>query len=89
MQKPISQSLIFAATKVMEMLETILISVLIVASCVALLAIGILIKGKFPNIHVGGNKAMRERGIGCVQSQDYEARRTKTWNVSETNKNSN
>lgn len=70
------------------MLETILISVLIVAICVALLAINILIKknGRFPNTHVSGNKAMRERGIGCVQSQDREARKAKVWSVSETSK---
>ena len=35
----------------------------------------LLVKGgKFPNTHVGGNRDMRERGIGCVQSQDWEAR---------------
>lgn len=73
------------------MLETILISVLIVAICTALLAIGMLLKknGKFPNTHVGGNKAMRERGIGCVQSQDREARKEKQWEVSETSKGKN
>lgn len=61
------------------MFETILITVLIVAICIALLAIGILIKknGKFPNTHVSGNKAMRKKGIGCVQSQDREARMKK------------
>lgn len=30
--------------------------------------------GKFPNTHVSGNKAMRDRGIHCVQSQDFEMR---------------
>lgn len=30
--------------------------------------------GKFPNIHIGGNKAMRDRGITCATSQDREAR---------------
>lgn len=59
------------------MIETLVITVLIVAICIALLAIKILSKkdGKFPNTHVSGNKAMRQRGIGCVQSQDREARR--------------
>ncbi len=85
MRITILQTLIFARTKVIEMLETILISVLIVAICIALLAIKILFKknGKFPNTHVSGNKAMRERGIGCVQSQDREARNKKEWAVSE------
>ena len=29
--------------------------------------------GKFPNTHIGGSKAMKERGIGCATSQDREA----------------
>jgi hypothetical protein len=29
--------------------------------------------GRFPNTHVGGSKAMRERGISCVSSQDRQA----------------
>lgn len=56
------------------MLDTLLITVLIVAVCVALLCVGIFIKGKFPSMHVSGNKALREKGVGCVQSQDREAR---------------
>jgi hypothetical protein len=42
----------------------------------AFLAISILLKknGRFPNSHVSGNKAMRDRGITCVQSQDFAAR---------------
>lgn len=57
------------------MLKTILITVLIVAICMALLSVKILFKknGRFPNTHVSGSKAMRKRGIGCVQSQDREA----------------
>ena len=61
--------------KIIEMLDTILITVLIVAICIALLSIGIFLKGKFPNTHVSGNKALRKKGIGCVQSQDREARK--------------
>ena len=58
------------------MLKTILITLLIVAISMALLSVKILVKknGRFPNTHVGGSKAMRERGIGCAQSQDREAR---------------
>lgn len=46
---------------------------------IALLAIGfvgfaitILIKknGKFPELHIGKNKHLQERGIGCATSQD-------------------
>ena len=57
------------------MLDTLFITVLIVAICIALLCIGIFIKGKFPNTHVSGNKALRKKGIGCVQSQDREAQK--------------
>lgn len=58
------------------MLDTILITLLIVAICVALLGVNIFFtkKKKFPNTHVSGNKALRKKGIGCVQSQDREAR---------------
>lgn len=70
------------------MLETIAITMLIVAICVALLAIKIILEknGKFPNTHVSGSKAMRERGIGCVQSQDRDARRKRPLAVDERGK---
>lgn len=61
---------------------------LIVAICIALLCIKMLIQknGKFPNIHVSGNKAMRERGIGCVQSQDREQQKTNPNAIAERKK---
>ena len=50
------------------MLKTLLITLLIVAICIALLSVKILFKknGRFPNTHVSGSKAMRKRGIGCA-----------------------
>ena len=59
------------------MLKTILVTVLIVAICIALLSVKIILKknGRFPNTHVSGSKALRKQGIGCVQSQDREARK--------------
>lgn len=71
------------------MIETLAITVLIVAICLAFLAIKIIFKknGRFPNTHVSGNKAMRKRGIGCVQSQDREARTPKRIQVKERIKN--
>lgn len=59
------------------MLDTILITLLIVAICIALLGVRIFFfkGGRFPNTHVSGNKALRKKGIGCVQSQDKEARK--------------
>lgn len=32
--------------------------------------------GRFPNIHIGGSKAMRDRGISCATSQDREAQKS-------------
>lgn len=49
-----------------------------------LLIIGILLfgirvffikNGEFPNIHIGGNKALKDRGIACATSQDRDARK--------------
>ena len=69
------------------MIETLLLTTLIVAICMILMAITILIKknGRFPNIHVGGNKEMRKRGIKCVQSQDRDARKENPMAVRERN----
>ncbi len=68
------------------MLETILFTLLIVAICVALLCVGIFIKGKFPNTHVSGNKTLRKKGIGCVQSQDRQARKPNKHAIAEVEK---
>ena len=70
------------------MFKTLLFTLLIIAICVALLAIKVIIKknGRFPNTHVGGNKHMRKRGIKCVQSQDKDARRDNHMAVIETRK---
>ena len=59
-----------------SMLKLFLVCVLIIAICVIFLCTTIILKknGRFPNTHVSGNKAMRERGIRCVQSQDLEMR---------------
>ena len=67
------------------MLDTILITLLIVAICILLLGLKIFFVkgGKFPNGHVSGNKAMRERGIGCVQSQDREAQKKSRFSIDE------
>ena len=52
-----------------------IVSLLAVGLAVLLLAVGIIFKknGRFPNTHVGGNRAMRERGISCNSSQHKEA----------------
>ena len=70
------------------MIKVFLLTTAFVAICMVLLAITILIKknGRFPNTHVGGSKAMRKRGIKCVQSQDKDARRENPMRVSESSK---
>lgn len=52
-----------------------IVSLLAVGLAVLLLGVGIIFKknGRFPNTHVGGNRAMRERGISCHTSQHKEA----------------
>ncbi len=58
------------------MVETILLSMLIIAICVALLSIKLLLKknGKFTSQHIHDNPALRKQGIHCVIDQDKEAR---------------
>ena len=48
-----------------------------------LLAAVVLKNGKFPNIHVGRNPAMRKRHIGCVEEQDREAQKVNPMAVNE------
>ena len=70
------------------MFELILFSSIILAICVVFLCINIVMKGKrdFPNSHVSSNKAMRDRGIGCAQSQDRQARMENPHAISENEK---
>ncbi|MDR1003984.1 MAG: hypothetical protein LBL97_03125 [Prevotellaceae bacterium] len=58
------------------MIDTLLITLLIVAICLILLGIKVFFvkNGTFPGGHISESEAMRKRGIGCVQSQDREAR---------------
>ena len=57
-------------------------------AAVLLLSVSILLKknGKFPNIHVGRNPAMRKRGIGCVEAQDKQAQMDNPLAVKEKDK---
>lgn len=71
------------------MWKTFLTVALILLAAVALLSANILLKknGKFPNIHVGSNPAMRKRHIGCVESQDREAQKSNPLAVNEKSNN--
>jgi len=61
------------------MLTTLLFTVIILIICVGLLAIKVIVKkgGRFPNTHVGGNKALNEKGISCAKTQHREALKRK------------
>ena len=59
--------------------KVLILSVILMAIIALLMSVRVLIKknGRFPNIHIGGNKEMAKRGITCATSQDREARKKK------------
>lgn len=63
----------------MNLLAAILIPVLIVFVAVFLLGFKVFLskEGKFPNIHIGGSKALKDRGVSCATSQDADAQKAK------------
>lgn len=68
----------YIAFIIANMLKTTLLSlgVSLVILLIAVLAMAfrpLFLKKRFPNIHIGGNKALKERGITCATSQDREA----------------
>ena len=58
------------------MIETLLLTVLIIAIARALLCVKVLLKknGRFSSQHVHDNPGLRKQGIHCVMDQDREAR---------------
>lgn len=64
-------------------LVTFLIVVAIVAMSLVLLSVRLFFGRSFVKTHVSQSKAMRQRGIGCVQSQDAEARMINSKQVNE------
>ncbi len=57
------------------MIETLLLTVLIIAIAMALLCVKVLLKknGRFSSQHVHDNPGLRKQGIHCVMDQDREA----------------
>ncbi|BBD44542.1 MAG: hypothetical protein PHT14_01305 [Petrimonas sp.] len=57
------------------MIKTLLLGIAILFIAIMLMGIKVFFtkKGEFPNTHIGGSKAMRDRGISCATSQDREA----------------
>lgn len=56
------------------MIKILIPTLVIVAVALVLLSVGIIVKGRFVNSHVSGNRALRRKGIHCAQQQDREAR---------------
>ncbi|MCR5819690.1 MAG: hypothetical protein K6F94_01895 [Bacteroidaceae bacterium] len=54
------------------MVKLLLLTAAIVSIAVILLAVKLIFKGdpRGPMTHIGASKAMRERGIHCVESMD-------------------
>lgn len=58
-------------------MESLLLSVLIIAIAMALFMVKLIFKkdGRFSSQHIHDSKAMKDRGIHCVMDQDREARK--------------
>jgi len=67
------------AHKLKEMMPVLFITIIILTISVFLLSIKVVFKknGRFPNTHVSGSKALRDRGITCIKSQDIEMNKHK------------
>ena len=67
------------------MIETLLITTLIIAICMAFLLVKVLFKrnGEFSSQHIHDSQAMKDRGIHCVMDQDRELRTKSPFAVSE------
>ena len=66
----------FVSAKIEKMIETLLLSVLIIAIAAILLGVKVIFRknGTFSSMHIHDSEAMRERGIHCVIDQDREQR---------------
>ena len=67
------------------MMKVAILTLGIVALSVLFLCVKMILKpgSKFGSTHIGGSKAMRDRGIHCVQSMDAFDRREKKTRVRE------
>ena len=75
--------LTFAPAKVQKMIETLLISTLIIAIAMVFFLVRVLFvkQGEFKSQHIHDSEAMKERGIHCVIDQDREMRSQKTLKI--------
>ena len=67
------------------MIETLLITTLIIAIGMSFLLVKVLFKrnGEFSSQHIHDSQAMKDRGIHCVMDQDRELRTKSRFAVSE------
>ena len=67
------------------MIETLLISTLIIAIGMAFFCVKLIFRkdGKFSSQHIHDSEAMKERGIHCVMDQDRELRTKSKFAVDE------
>ncbi len=65
------------------MIETLILTTLIIAIAMAFLLVKVLSKknGSFSSQHIHDSKAMKDRGIHCVMDQDREMRNQKRINL--------
>ena len=57
-------------------MKTILAAILILAVAVALMCVGIIFKGRFPQTEISENENMKKMGIKCMREQDEEIHRS-------------
>ncbi len=60
-----------------NMLQAFIISAVLLFIGVLLLGVRIFFVkgGEFPNIHIGGNQALKNKGVHCATTQDREAQK--------------
>ena len=73
------------SAKLQKMIETLLISTLIIAIAMVFFLVRVLFvkQGTFKSQHIHDSEAMKERGIHCVMDQDKEMRRKSKFAVDE------
>ncbi|MBO6033870.1 MAG: hypothetical protein J6Q22_20870 [Prevotella sp.] len=73
------------------MIETLLISALIIAIAMVFFLVRVLFskQGEFKSQHIHDSEAMKERGIHCVMDQDREMRTKSKFAVKERLKETN
>ena len=67
------------------MLKIFIFCVIIIGIAVLLMSVRILLKknGRFVKTHVSQSKAMRDRGVTCVQSQEFAMRHKSPYVIKE------